>query len=61
MIGGALVLSFLVAEYMFGKCYYDGTSVHEDVNMAHYWWKKAAEGGYIEAIMKLNEYNNRNR
>ena len=41
------------AQYLLGKCYFNGWGVTEDESQAAAWWRKAAEQGYAEAQCAL--------
>ncbi len=37
------------AQYIIGRCYFNGSGVEKNLNQTIKWWTKAAENGYIDA------------
>ena len=44
------------AQWELGRCYLNGWGIPQDYALAKYWWTKAAEQGYTNAIENLKKY-----
>ena len=47
----------MYAQNNLGNCYYNGHGVTKDVQLARYWWQKAADQGHQGAKENLKDYH----